>query len=71
MRKRLTKSWSGNPAWSALLVRARRKMRFVSAALVDMAKAIHTILPLEERIAFSDERGVGMLRRDLILPHLI
>ena len=36
MRKRSTKSWSCNPAWSAELVRARRKMRFAPAAGVDM-----------------------------------
>ena len=44
MRKRSTKSWSCNPAWSALLVRARRKMRFAPAAGMDMLETNHRIL---------------------------
>ena len=67
MRKRSTKSWSCNPAWLALLVRALRKMRFASVAGIDMVETIHTILTLVERKVFSDKR-VGMLRRDLTLP---
>lgn len=65
MRKRSTKSWSCNPAWSALLVRARRKMRFAFAAGVGMVETIHTTSTLKERAVFLDEIGVVMLRRDL------